>query len=451
MLRVTLNNIPPSTEYIKLTFGHNVAGYFNIPAMVEVGESVIAYANAAGSNSKTIKITDLGLTTEWMDGQDINIPIPTGTYATNSVTVAAYDDEDNIILTMTRPLRLAGDWTASRKSARKIVASLPAFSISDDKRVVIAGSNLQATTTSNTWATYSWSFMEYPWSKVETSDVTENYSGLSTISLFGWGTSGYDYTSADGTWTNYMPYSTSNSTDPAATMNPLHYGPIYGGTNMDLINANGIDYSRGDWGVNASTTSKWGDTELSGYSASNSDAERTNGTYAWRVLTKEEWLYLFGMKANESSIWGHRRFEHFGRATVNGVAGIVLIPDKFCDPKTNSSESSPNTPSFDRGQGTLYTSNVYSSTSWNSMALAGAVFLPASGKRNGTAISEVGSEGNYWSSSAYKNEPYVADDADGALKLRFIDTYSYGTQTRVWPSNAATRKWGLSVRLVREL
>ncbi len=67
------------------------------------------------------------------------------------------------------------------------------------------------------------------------------------------------------------------------------------------------------------------------------------------------------------------------------------------------------------------------------------LFLPAAGylHREAGAVSRVGTEGNYWSSSPYSPEVYAG-------YLRF---YSGG----VHPVNATSRASGLSVRCVREI
>ena len=73
---------------------------------------------------------------------------------------------------------------------------------------------------------------------------------------------------------------------------------------------------------------------------------------------------------------------------------------------------------------------------WTTLEAEGAVFLPAAGYRNGTSVGDVGSNGNYWSSTAY--------DASGAYDVNFnsgyVDTY-----------RSYRRGIGRSVRLVRSL
>ena len=64
----------------------------------------------------------------------------------------------------------------------------------------------------------------------------------------------------------------------------------------------------------------------------------------------------------------------------------------------------------------------------------GCVFLPAAGNRNGTSVNNVGSNGNYWSSSPN------GSNADNAYNVNF----NSGN-----PADNNNRNNGFSVRLVR--
>ena len=70
-----------------------------------------------------------------------------------------------------------------------------------------------------------------------------------------------------------------------------------------------------------------------------------------------------------------------------------------------------------------------------SAAEAYGVFLPAAGNRNGTSVNNVGSNGNYWSSS-YNN-------SNNAYNLNF-------NSGNVNPNNNNNRYNGFSVRIVSE-
>lgn len=62
-----------------------------------------------------------------------------------------------------------------------------------------------------------------------------------------------------------------------------------------------------------------------------------------------------------------------GFATVNGIKGVVLLPDDWIDPGKNTGNSQP---AFDC-TATNFSANVYSAEDWPYMEAAGCVFLPA--------------------------------------------------------------------------
>ncbi len=68
--------------------------------------------------------------------------------------------------------------------------------------------------------------------------------------------------------------------------------------------------------------------------------------------------------------------------------------------------------------------------------LIGVVALPCGGNRNGTTMNNVGSNGNYWSSSA--------NDSNNAYEFNFNSTYVYS-------DSDSDRGYGRSVRLVQDL
>ena len=64
------------------------------------------------------------------------------------------------------------------------------FSVSATQKVCFSQGNLQYTRSTGVW-----SFMEHQWSTVETlnQNVGTNYAEQDVVSLFGWGTSGYNH------------------------------------------------------------------------------------------------------------------------------------------------------------------------------------------------------------------------------------------------------------------
>ncbi|MCQ2606874.1 MAG: hypothetical protein MJ204_10120 [Bacteroidales bacterium] len=246
-----------------------------------------------------------------------------------------------------------------------------AFSVSADKQVYFSQGNLQYQASTKTWR-----FAEHQYDMIgdANKNISSTYNGW--IDLFGWGTSGYN---------SKYPYMTSTDYSD--------YG-VVGDKYADIAGTNF------DWGVY------------------NKISNGGNVAGQWRTLTYEEWDYVFEERADASSLKG--------LATVNGVTGLILLPDNWTTPGGITFKSGMN--GFD--------SNTYSTSEWSKMEANGAIFLPAAGNRSGTDVNNVGSNGYYWSSTAY--------DYDYAGFLLF---YSDGACT----TYDGYRSYGRSVRLVRGL
>ena len=131
----------------------------------------------------------------------------------------------------------------------------------------------------------------------------------------------------------------------------------------------------------------------------------------WRTLSRAEWSYLIGEsspgRAQSLCEWSAVTFGASG-PTVNG---LIIMPDGW--------------------EGTLNETTDY--TTWQSLASSGAVFLPAAGFRGGTNVLNVGSYGDYWSSTPYGSSyAYSLYFSSGSV-------YTYN----------GNRYGGLAVRLVR--
>jgi len=210
--------------------------------------------------------------------------------------------------------------------------------------------------------------------------------------LFGWGTSGYSHGAVC-----YQPWSTSETSSD-------YY--VYGQNATNLYDQSGM----ADWGVNP--ISNGGNTPNQ-----------------WRTLTKDEWKYVFNSRSTASGI-------RYAKARVNGVHGIILLPDDW-----NSSFYSL---SLSNNSGAYYESNpiqIEWGGDWNVLEQHGAVFLPAAGYREGTSVSGISSGsylgmGWYWSASYY--------NSDRAYHLRF------GNSTMNPDYSFGNRYVGNAVRLVRD-
>ena len=262
------------------------------------------------------------------------------------------------------------------------------FSVSSTKQVFFSQGNLQYQASTNTWrfavrqydyvgdATHGNVYVDENDVEVKcnNANISSSYSGW--IDLFGWGTSG---NSASGT--AYQPWSTS--------ITNIDYGP---------------SISSGEW---AAANSDWG------------VVNETQLGRGWRALTHDEWDYLINSRTNASNL---RTF-----ATVDGVVGLILMPDGWTANKVSLTITTSN-----------YDSNVISALNWLILETQGCVFLPSAGYRggdNGTTVDLVQDHGSYWSSTAYSSaHAYYLD-----IKTNGLD-----------PSYQNNRFIGLSVRLVSD-
>ena len=219
------------------------------------------------------------------------------------------------------------------------------FSVSDTKKVYFSQGNLQYQASTNTW---HFAENQYGYVGSANSNISSTYSGW--IDLFGWGTSGWNSGAVC-----YQPWSTSNSW--------RHYYP-------------GNSYTNGLTGAYAEADWAW----------HNAISNGGNAAHLWRTLTSAEWDYLLNTRTNASS----KR----GIGNINGVAGLILLPDSWTLPM--------GCPQFKSGTASSYndwTLNSYTLAQWAEMETAGAVFLPAEGDRYGMIVYGMGDYGCYWSST----------------------------------------------------
>ena len=278
------------------------------------------------------------------------------------------------------------------------------FTVAPGKQVRFSKGNLQCTKTGSTWADgYSWSFMDHQYSTVEIfgQNVGTNNANISTISLFGWGTSGY-HNAGDEYNTQYFPYATSTST-VNFTNNKYGYGPSINQTDGDLKGTS-ANY---DWGV---------------FNSNGLDGD------SWRVCSIAEWDSLFTERLvlNQSGIGNIRYTKAY---LMSSVQGVILFPDSYLHPCGVPKPEGVNNASASWNQ------NKYTEEQWAQMEKSGAVFLPAAGFRNGTTISNV--MGSYWS-GGHKN-------AQDSYRLLFNASSLSSSNSYI------DRYYGCSVRLVQDV
>ena len=294
------------------------------------------------------------------------------------------------------------------------------FSVSATKQVVFSPGNLQfnAAKGSHSCADGStqpgtWRFAEHQWDyvgdatngtvyengvKCDNAKISSTYNGW--IDMFGWGTSGWNSGAKE-----YQPYSSS-----------LEHSSDYYPGGYEINNLTG-GYAKADWGVY------------------NQIGNTSPGT--WRILTMEEFLYLFHGRPNAAQLLG------FG--TVNGVQGTIILPDNWETPEGITFSSA-----FDKGvkwvgeyfkyensKSDNFSHNIYTSAQWDKLESKGAVFLPEAGCRHETTVKDaltVG--GNYWTAT------YASSSTVHSLSFYDYALYLHSSQSP-WAGN--------SVRLVKEI
>ena len=198
-----------------------------------------------------------------------------------------------------------------------------------------------------------------------------------------------------------------------------NYSPTYNGW-IDLF---GFSGSTGSAKFGVSTSQDYADYSGSfvdwGANQIGSDAPNT-----WRTLPFEEWDYLLNTRANASSL--------MGVAQVNGVNGLLLLPDNWTCPAGVT---------FKSGCHSNYGADYYAAyqnftaEQWSKLEAAGAVFLPAAGYRDGSSVYDVQDNGGYWFATEYSS----------------IDAHYLLLYSDLAYMNNNNRAPGRSVRLVKDL
>ena len=125
-------------------------------------------------------------------------------------------------------------------------------------------------------------------------------------------------------------------------------------------------------------------------------------------MSYDEWSYLLGGRYDGYYTFG----VSFAKGTVNGVGGLILLPDDwntsyYALSSTNSTNAS-------------YSSNEITLSDWTtSLEAHGAVFLPATGYRNYSCYVDGSEYGYYWTATDYYSNAYSL--IFGGDDLRFYD------------------------------
>lgn len=280
------------------------------------------------------------------------------------------------------------------------------FSVDDEKWVTLAPGNVQYKASTNTWrfAEHQWDYVGGYYTelvgegdeqhletiykgnvkeggvKSNNNSIADGYTGW--IDLFGWGT-GEDPTK----------YTIDTYDDPAP-----------GTTDETCI---------------YSVFNDWGKHLGDGY---------------WFTLDKGEWEYLINNITNHDI-----RANKVGPATVNGVEGLVILPDVF----PSELSFTPATIIDNQYQGMYqYSLNEYNdetTPTWSDMETAGAIFLPAAGYRMGQDYIRYKAASNPYPESLYLR--YQAPENKGSKT-----TFGLYCIDRLWVDDCF-RCEGLAVRL----
>ena len=144
----------------------------------------------------------------------------------------------------------------------------------------------------------------------------------------------------------------------------------------------------------------------------------------WRTLTNDEYYYLRYHRANANNL--------VGIAQVDGVNGLILLPDNWTCPNDVTFKSGFHSDNSVEAYGQY---QIFTADQWSKLESAGAVFLPAAGDRNGFNMNNVQNSGHYWSATGSDGKY-----ANGLYFHSNIAHMFYGS-----------RNYGNSVRLVKDL
>ena len=221
------------------------------------------------------------------------------------------------------------------------------FSVAEGQYVCFSQGNLQYNAAQGTHATANggtaqgtWRFAEHQGDIAGTNNhnISETYSGW--IDLFGYGTSGWN----SGV-VCYQPWSVSN------TASDYLQESLTG------------SYANADWGV---------------YNAISNGGNQPG---LWRTLTSDEWNYILNGRPTNSGI-------RYVKATVNGMCGLILLPDAWNENVYPLNRKNAYWVQFD--------TNVISASDWTNVLEAhGAVFLPVANNRVGSSYQQVLGQGLY--------------------------------------------------------
>ena len=337
----------------------------------------IVLTNPANSKTYTLNCSSVALTSSV---KVFYIVVPAGTWANGFVVDVYASDGSTKIKTLSKGSSVTFSSTSTMLMPSQAVSGgsykgIGSFSVSATKKVTFSPGNLQYTRSTNTW-----SFASSQYEMIGTDNVTGG-----SVSSDQYGDDKYGTALADKI--DLFGWSTSTTNFGVSTSTSY------------------TDYSGSfvDWGTNQI----------------GSDAPNT-----WRTLTKDEWYYLCYTRPNANNL--------VGVAQVNGVNGLIFLPDNWTCPAGVTFKSGFHS-SYGVGYYAAY--QTFTAEQWAKLEAAGAVFLPAAGDRDGTYVYNVQGYGRYWSATeGTSSRAYCLYFLSGDASVFSLD-----------------RNYGRSVRLVKDL
>ena len=381
-LKLHLTKANTNISSITVTASSPINGLFSVD--YNNGDPVLTPVSGSTTTPTSASTTVLTCATAQAidNGADFFIYLPAGNYTGLEIVLT---DDNNVTCTKTANVTIPvtrSQYTTITFGENDIdftiespaiEGELPGlFSVSATQQVRFSQGNLQYQPSTQTWR-----FAQHQYDRVSGTYSAQSGDGCNS------------YTTTYTGWIELFGWGTGN--------NPL------------LVSTDVNDYTTFvDWGVNAISNGG-------------------NQANVWRTLTWNESRYLFSSRLDAAN--------KYAKGTVNGVAGLILLPDNWTLPTGRT---------FTPG---INSSNIYSLEQWNDMELAGAVFLPCAGivypDFNYGWSYDGGESACYWTSTVY---PY--DDSYAmALEMYFSSSYVryYLYINRAFPAN-----YLYSVRLVHD-
>lgn len=335
----------------------------------------------------------------------------------NGFSICFYDMENNMVKEQTFDACAPADHYVTRNHLNTVAVNgvmadpvlegmLPGTFTVDERgsKVCFSQGNLEYNLHTGEWRFFD---QQYALEEVTGESVGCNYANYDAshngwISLFGWAANGIN---RNGSGSVLMPELTASES---------------------VYSINGV----GNLQISEHADYDWGHNPIS---------NGGNAPDVWRTMTANEYEYLF-MERSASALNGVPN-ARFVMAVICDYSGIVLFPDSYIHPDdvtlpTNINDSEA-----------YYASNLFGFDEWRKMELAGAVFLPANGKRESNDVTDdmsvvgrTNENGNYWTASC----PGYYNIGTHSYSLLFRKKHVSFFDNRV-------RAIGMSVRLVHDV